>query len=672
MRTRRLPDPAGLVSMLVLAGALVTLGFTTTGGFDESITVSAGNTWAEIVIVVLGAGAVATMLAVSEVGRSWGAAALGLFVLVTALTAASIIWSVQPDASWQAANLTLAYLMAFAAAFAVARVAPERWWVLVGAIGLAAVVLAGWGLLTKVFPGSLAAAETQGRLQAPLGYWNATGALAVLGVAPVLWSYVRPAQRAAVRGLSVPALSILISVAVLSYSRTALVVLIVTVAGWLLVVPGRLRTVAMLAASGAGAAIICGWALGHSGLTSDSATLAARTSQGHTFGLLLILVLLILAVAGAALARVSERVRLSDRQRRRIGAVLLGLLALVPVAAVIALAESSRGLTGEISHAWSSFTSTSGAVSNSASRITQFGSSRPLYWSEGITVGEHALFKGVGALGYATARTRYTTNTHVAGHAHSYVVQTFADLGLLGIAFNLALLGAWLVSALRAVRAGVRWRDLPAAVAGERQGLIALCVVAVSFGLNSALDWTWYFPAVTIPALLAAGWVSGRAPVTAAVRRPDRASILSRPGTLAGVSAVVLVAIVCAWLILQPLRSSEDAAAALTAPSTAAALGDARSAKAADPLALQPRFVLSALYAAIGRADAARRELVAAVNLQPDNHDSWLQLGLYDLHRRALRPALHELEVAAALDPTVAATLQGIAQARAQLAARNP
>ena len=67
----------------------------------------------------------------------------------------------------------LAYLAAFAGAAALARLAPERWPALVGAIATAAVGLAGYALLVKVFPATLDAGDALGRLQSPFGYWNA-------------------------------------------------------------------------------------------------------------------------------------------------------------------------------------------------------------------------------------------------------------------------------------------------------------------------------------------------------------------------------------------------------------------------------------------------------------------------------------------------------------------
>ncbi|MGB9183399.1 MAG: O-antigen ligase family protein, partial [Solirubrobacteraceae bacterium] len=498
---------------LGLAAALIALAFVTTGGFDSSITVSAGDTWAEIVITVIGAGVVAAALLFAARQPTWGVTAVGLFGLLTAYTALSILWSVQPDNSWQAANLTLAYLFTFAGAAALARLAPEGWRALLAAVALVSVAISAYALLAKVFPASLAAGDTQGRLETPLGYWNATGAASVLGLAPLLWTFSRRGGSALVRGLAVPATAILVSVAVLSYSRTAALVAILVVAGWLAYVPSRLRACAMLALAGGAGAVIIAWALGRPALTAANQDLAARTAAGHTFGIVAVITLVASAAAGVGMARAGDRGLVPARLRRLATRGLLVGAALLPVIVVLALAASSRGLTGEISHAWSSLTSVNNGVGNGADRLGQLGSSRPLYWSEGITVGEHALLKGVGALGYATARTRYTTSPRIAEHAHSYLIQTFADLGLLGLAINLALVLAWGRSAGAALALGSRWSGLDPGLRAERAGLFALLLVAVAFGLLSASDWTWFFAGVTVPALLAAGWLAGRGPL---------------------------------------------------------------------------------------------------------------------------------------------------------------
>lgn len=659
-----------LVICVALAAGLTLLAFVTTGaGTDESITVSTANTWAEITLTLLGAGACATMLLLGARGRPWGAVTVGLFLALTLFTALSILWSVQPDNSWQATNLTLAYLATFAAAAALARLLPERWRAIVGAVLITTVVLCAYGLATKVFP---SASNTYGRLQNPLGYWNATGLVAALGLGPCLWAWSSRDLSATVRGLLVPAVAILIAVVVLSYSRSALLAAVVAVACWLAIVPRRLHGVLLLGCGGVGAAVIAGWALSKPALTSDNIAFASQRSAGHTYGVVLLVCLVVLAAGGIAVARVAQRTSLSDRLRRRIGTVLLAGVALLPFLAVLALAESSRGLTGEISHAWSSLTSSNSTTGNSASRVFALGSSRPLYWHEGLKVGAHALLKGVGALGFAVARTRYTTNPDVVVHAHSYVIETFADLGLIGIAITLALLIAWCLAAARSLAAGQPWSSFTAAVVAEREGLTALLVVAIAFGLQSAIDWTWYFPGVAVPALLCAGWLAGRGPLASPNGRAEsRGSIFTRPAMGAAITAVAAISLLLAWLIWQPLRSADavsSAYAAAGADHLTAAFDDGRAAGGDDPLALQPKFLLSALYAGAGDLGQARAELESAVNLQPDNPASWFQLGNFDLMHHQPRLALASLRRAATLDPTDAATAQALSQASAAAA----
>ena len=665
-------QPTGdVVISVALGGLLVLLAAITTGGFDESITVSSANTWAEIVLVLLGAGACAAMLVLGVRRRAWGMVAVGLFAALAALTALSIAWSVAPDDSWQATNQTLAYLAVFAGAAALARVIPGRWRVLVAAIALMTVALSAYALLMKVFPASLDATDTQGRLQGPLGYWNATGTLAALGLAPCLWAWSRREGGAVTRGLGVPAVAVLMSVIVLSYSRSSAIAAVVAVALWVAVVPRRISAAALLGISAVGAAVISEWDLSRPALTGDLQALALRTSAGHTFGVVVLLCLLVLAGAGIAVARASERRQLSDLARRRIGTALVVVVCLIPVAGVVGLAASSRGLTGEISHAWNSLTNVNASVGNGASRFADLGSSRPLYWSEGITVGEHAQLKGVGALGYATARTRYTSHPDVVEHAHSYLVQTFADLGLLGLAVSLALLVAWAIAAGRAVAPLRRWGSLTEPLAAEREGLIALLVVVIAFGSQSAIDWTWYFIGVAVPALVAAGWLAGRGPLDSPGEvAPERPSLLARPGVAAGVTGLVAVSLLMAWLIWQPLRSSRAVASAETAAfdgHVSTAFPDARDAAGYDPLSLEPLLLLSELYQRVGDDANARAELVKAVRLQPDDFASWLALGSFDLAHHRPRLALPSLQRAVALDPTSPATGPALASARAAL-----
>jgi tetratricopeptide (TPR) repeat protein len=319
-------------------------------------------------------------------------------------------------------------------------------------------------------------------------------------------------------------------------------------------------------------------------------------------------------------------------------------------------------LTGTVSDAWNQLTSpNSGTAPDVPGRLVATGSSRGRYWNEGLKVGEHALLSGVGAGGFATAHTRYAAANAggaFVAHAHSYPIETFADLGLLGLLLSLALLVSWGVAATRAV-GGVRWA--PDGRTAERDGMITLAVVVIIFGLNSAIDWTWFIPGTAITALVCAGWLAGRGPL--GPPSGDRTMSLT-PAAIGAGTLIAVVAVVVAWLNLQPLRSANADAAALTAitrGNVAAAFADARAAASENPVSVDPLFELAALYRATGDNAATIRELRKAVALQPQNPQSWLTEGESLLALRRPGEAIPALERASRLNvhsPQIAADIE--------------
>jgi hypothetical protein len=649
---------------LGLAGALIAVALLTTGGTDLG-----PNTWAQIVLVLTGAGVGVLVLLWGAPGRAWGLTTLLLFGAVAALTALSVAWSVKPDSSWVEANRTLSYVAAFGAALGLARLVPERWAGVVGGIALMTVVLSAVALVVKVFPETFDAAGTLGRLRQPLDYWNATGLIGALGLPACLWVGARLQTGRLLRALSVPAIAICATVVVLSYSRSALLAAVIGLVCWFALVPVRLRGVVVLSLGLAGGAVLTIWALLTHALTHNSVPLHARSSAGHTFGIVLVVVTAALIGVGLVAARSIDRASLAPVTRRRIGKWLVGVAVVVPVGvAAVGLASSSRGATGEISHVWHTLTSQKATVGNSASRIVDLASSRSLDWSEGMKVGEHALLKGVGAVGFATARLRYSSEPYVVQHAHSYAIETFADFGLIGIALNLALLLAWGVAAARPLRRGPP-EDVRS---GERAGLLTMLCVVVVFGAHSAIDWTWFVPGTALPALICAGWLAGRGPLSAPVGRLQHRRSLSRsPGVGAAVAGLAAIALIAAWVIWQPLRAAHADAAAVNAAiegDTHAALADARAAVARNPLAVVPLWELSAVLDAAGDGPSARAELVKAVDLQPRNPDTWQQLGSYDLAHGLPGSALKEFQRAYAIHINSVQIIQLANRAQADLA----
>lgn len=709
-RTLRDADGTDLDAKRALTGAKrtlvdsnVVLGIVLGAGMFVVAIVSKGgvelgpNTWTEMALTVIGAALVAAAVLLGPPGSVVpGTVALALFLALVGLTFASISWSVQPDNSWVEANRTLSYLAAFAGAFALARLARERWPVTVGAVAVLATAICGYALLVKVFPATLDPGDTAGRVSAPFDYWNATGLIAALGLPACLWAGARRGAGRTLAALAVPAAGLMVTVLVLSYSRSALVVAIVGIAVWFSLVALRLRAALILALGAAGGAAASWWALGRHPFTHDNASLLSRTSAGHAFGLVLILVLGLLSVAGFLAARGMDRVMVPAKLRRRAGIVLVMLLALIPLGGLGALAGSSRGLTGEVSHEWSALTNTHSGAADVPGRLAELGNTRPRYWSEGLKVGEHRLAAGAGAGGYATARSRYTADPTGVPQAHSYVIETFADFGLIGVALSFALLAAWGLAAARAI--GDTSEPAPVAEGqaderaaapdrhpAERAGLLTLVVVVIVFGLDCAIDWTWFIPGAILPALVCAGWLAGRSAIAGrgslAVRgllalpsaRGRARGPTHAPGTYAALVALFAVTILGVWTIWQPLRSASADADAITAfsdRSTGTAFRDARTAAARDPISVQPLSELSEFYEAVGNLRAARGELARATSVQPENSQTWENLGEFDLRQHAPKRALTELQVAGRLDLSSTTVPAEIAQASKELAAR--
>ena len=222
---------------------------------------------------------------------------------------------------------------------------------------LASVVVCGYALLTKVFPGALNPDEIYARLREPFGYWNAVGLMAAAAGPACLWLGARRSGHAAVSALAYPALGLLIVALLLAYSRGALLALAVGCALWFAVVPLRLRGVAVLATSAFCGGLVAFWAFASNPLSTDNVA-AGRSRVGrprarHRRSSPCSLVLL---VAGLAIGFASAQRAPSLEARRQAGVLVLVVLALVPIALVGALALSSRGLGGSLSNGWTNLT----------------------------------------------------------------------------------------------------------------------------------------------------------------------------------------------------------------------------------------------------------------------------------------------------------------------------
>ncbi|HUR86473.1 MAG TPA: O-antigen ligase family protein [Solirubrobacteraceae bacterium] len=636
---------------------------------------------AEMALVLGGGLAVAAAaLVAARRERLWGSVPLLALVALAVLTALSIGWAAQPADAWLEANRTLAYVAVFAAAVAAAHAAPGRWSAVLGAITLAAVVVSGYAVLTKILPGALNPDETFARLREPFGYWNSVGLMAALGVPGCLWLGARRSGHQGLNALACPALGLLVLTMLLAYSRGALLAAALGCAFWFGTVPLRLRGAAVLLSGLAGGGLVAAWAFSQNALTEDRVPIDLRNGAGLQLGLALLVVLAVLLLAGLAVNFVAATHVRPEWLRRRAGIALLVGVALVPVVYLGSFVVSDQGLGGSISSRWESLTDPNARIPvNDPSRLTAAGSVRARYWDEALRIFEDNAAGGVGAGGYATVRKRYRTADPAVRHAHGYVVQTLADLGLAGLAVSLALLAAWLMSAARAT--GLRRDDRRLEFTPERIGLLTLVAIVVIFGVHSLIDWTWFVPANAGVALLAAGWVAGRGPLRervavaaggAALGPRLRAGLRERERAVVA-GAALLLAVVCAWTVWQPLRSEsagQDSIATLDSGDIAGARAQAQSARDRNPLSVDPLFELSTIETRAGRKFEAQRALKDAVALQPENPDTWLRLAQFELDvNERPRAALTAIAPALYLDPRSSDAVAVFLQAQRQTAA---
>jgi O-antigen ligase len=131
-------------------------------------------------------------------------------------------------------------------------------------------------------------------------------------------------------------------------------------------------------------------------------------------------------------------------------------------------------------------------------RFASLGSNRYGYWRVALDTGVDHPLAGVGASGFRVQWLTHREVDEVVRDAHSLELETFAELGLVGVALLAALLGSVAISARATYRVD------PALAAGPTAALAA-------WAFHSAIDWDWEMPALTLVAVVLAGPLLGRA-----------------------------------------------------------------------------------------------------------------------------------------------------------------
>jgi hypothetical protein len=435
---------------------------------------------------------------------SWpGRAMLAGLAGITAWTAVSFAWA--PLAAAALDNLTrlLLYLGVTIAAIAVLRdrlVARA----LEPVLAAGSLVVIGYGLAGRLLPGVLVlphSSRGSGRLEQPITYWNAEGALAAMGLvlcARVAGDRSRPAW---MRSLAAAGTAPLGLGVYLSYSRGAIAAGVVGLI--VLVAAARTRPqlrAAAIALAASVAVALC--STGYPGVASLEGTHAQRVSDGATVLAFLISVMLAAGLLQAWVAAVEGR--------RRLVVGTLPSARRLPAIAIVLLGVAFFGLVG------SGFAERNGAERRSdvrgVGRLTAVDSSRYDYWRVGANaILDHPL-RGTGSGGFRVVWLRERHVDDFVLEVHSLPLEIAVELGAVGVLFFLLFIGGIAAAARRALRSAPQLAAGPAA---------AFTV----WILHATIDWDWQLPAVSLVALLSAAAVVACSEARVDAPPPEEAAV---------------------------------------------------------------------------------------------------------------------------------------------------
>ena len=664
--------------------ALAGIAFGAAGGTELT-----RSTLVEVATVLAGGAVVAVAVAAGRRGPLHGATSLVLFALLALVTALSITWAIVPELAYVEAGRTLAYLALFAAGIAGARLAVHAGPAVLKGILLAAMAAVAYALVARVWPGALAENELSNRIGQPFQYWNAVGTTAALALPGLLWLGSRRGGAPWGRALAYPGVGVAVLGILLTQSRGAFVAGVIGVIAWLVIVPLRLRTLPVVLLPTVGAAGVGAWALSKDAFAATAPSLAAKEGVASEFGLLLFALAAGLLAAGLAVNVVLDRGLVPPHLRNRAGVAAVAAAGLIAVVALGSVALSDRGLAGTVEDRVDELTSETDTAptATGAARFGAASSARGKYWKEAGKVFDDRRSVGTGAGTFRVARLRYRTDVSVTGHAHGFVPQTLADLGLVGLAVTVLLLLAWLVAAARTI--ALHPRRLPGRRNREgspprrdwnteRMALVALALTAIVFGLQSAIDWTWFIPGPTAMALVAAGFVAGRGPLAAAGAQETidlRGPLAERsPLRLAAAVGVLVASLLAAWAIWQPEagdRATGEALTLLDQGDFEAALVKTEDARTANPLSADPLLIRASIETQANRETDARETLEDGVLKFPGTSETWYRLAAFQLGTLD-RPvkAAQTIQGALYLDPLSVTARQLFLEARARSRAK--
>ena len=364
-----------VAGVLLLSGPTV-LAFFSGGYYVEPRLIAAIAAWALVVALALTGEA-----ALPRTPAGW--LALGGLVLLTAWSAVSVAWAPLREPAIEAVERLVLYTGALLLAIGVLRTrAALR--AVEPALAAGATVVIGYGLAGRLLPGLVHLDRSRsagGRLEQPITYWNAEGALAAVGLVLCARLAADRTRPPAVRVAAAAATAPLGAGVYLSYSRGALAGAVLGLAILVAAAPtyGQLRASVLALVAGAAAAAVAAALPG---------VAALEGSEPERDGAIALVAFALLA-AGAGVLAARSRVG-PDRTLPHSGrlAPAAGIVVAAVAVGLVAAGLSERPTAAEL------------AAGATAGRLTTVSSNRYEYWRIGLAAFERRPLGGLGAAGF--------------------------------------------------------------------------------------------------------------------------------------------------------------------------------------------------------------------------------------------------------------------------------
>ncbi len=554
----------------------------------------------------------------------------------------SIAWADDRGVALEGADRTLLYLVAFLL-FALwpQRPATAAWvlglWTLgIGVIAVIMLVRVG----TVADPATLFAGD---RLFKPIGYVNAQAAMWLMALWPAVTLATSRRVPWPVRGIAAALAVVLLDVALLSQSRGSILTLPVCALLLVAIVPGRLRTIAVLVPVLGAAAVALPKVLDVGDALNAHDPGAVKDSAGAVMSTVLLLAL----AAGAVVTLVAawETLRppapaTAARVRKAWTVVVVGVAIIGAVGGLVAIGNP----VDRVDNAWHSFKGGYDDNTGSDNRLTAgLGSNRYDFYRVALDLFADHPIAGIGADNFFQDYLQRGHSEETPRYPHNLALRTMAQTGIVGTLLLLAAFVAALAAAWRAMRGA---DPLSAAVAG---GAVLAFLYWVGHGMT---DWFWEWAGLGAPAFALLGLACSLAPRRAGEAEGDGAPARARrqPVVLVLAGAALVLG---ALAIAGPWQAERDIerASAVFAQRPFESYSRLDRAADLDPLSDRPALIEGSIALRYGDLARARAAFERALDRNPRGQYATLELGAIASVQGDRAQALRLLRQAVALGP---------------------